>query len=975
MAAAVYYQAQFMLLANSAASTPTAAGGDGTSIGMDNSALSEYYKQFVGYVWNDRTPTSSDAEDAGTPLPSDKEDEKEEERTVKPFAGESQTSSDKSKKLETKGKGTSKGGERERRKVKRSRNHKHLSVEGTSATSTTKRSSVSETERTVQKKKTCCQESPNGQGMISGGMIRNNDSKVTDCEKVNDKHQSDSFTEKSANTITHPSTNEAMQVSEGYSRHSPQREKQSPKRHREDRERKEPNRMAKEPQRAMKETLRKSSIPKSHSSSRSLFHSPSSENMDNQHQSNGFVDKSTSSIDTKTHPSTNKTVPKREGHSLHSPKREKHSPNRHREDGEMKELHRETKHRETQGEISSREPQRESSIRRSHSSSRSVSHSPTGNRYQSNSSNSYSSAGVSSKAHLPANEASPSYHTLRIEKRSPQRYRGDRETNKLHREEPYRGPKEPHKEARNAHRETREAQRETMEAYRESREAHRETREANRMTREVFREMREACRETREAHRETRDAQRETREVHRETHWEVREPQAETKELQCHRDRRMAQRETKEAHRDRESRSGRRSHSSSQLSSCSRLRSRSPSHDKENISRPPSLSREERPRREPMDTRPSRSNTAEEESRRRLSRKRKHSSPPQSLSQHNRKLARGESYQRDITQAKTNRYDRHSTQGSCEVTPILSLVSPVSFSPNFDDITTPPTPNADEILPYSTDVQLCENSAVMLYDDAKTKGKLSDLSCSPIPTSELQIQDEEEKIMRTKALEMKPQDSENKSLASTDNEYNDKRSVKPKELLQEKSKSSAASGDHLLAKADNDTAVPGEGEPKVENIVSTVDEKEASDLEEGEITDSDSDSGEEDQPATRKEANKSDQQSRSIERREVKISESYRSQQAEKRSCDEQVSEEKRLRRVSCHGSGRHHQRHSSPRSSRHPPLSERRNRHSPPSLKKRTGLFDHDGHVIRKHYSNSERHTHHYFEHTRSNLPEELYY
>ena len=1025
LVAAAYYQAQFMLLANSAASMPTA--DDGTGATVDSSALSEYYRQFLGYVWNDRTPTSSDAEDAGTPLPSDKEDEKQEQC---PHAGEIQASSEKPNELKTKDKRTSKG-ERERHKVKRSRKHKRLSAEDSS-------SAISSTEtgtcRGVQKKEDGHHKPLSGQEDVVVG----NSHKICnppDDKRINDQHQSDSFMEPSTstNTCTHSTTDGAGLMCEEKSYHSPPREMLLLKGCREDQRTKELHRTVQEPHRDLKEAQREHGVQRLRSSSRSSTNSPVKEGMNNQHQS---MDKSASGHDTKMHHSTDIDC------NSCSPKGENQSPRRHRRDREMKEMQRKMKkhHREsTDDQGLANDSHREKHIKRSQSISQSsyspVTESANGQYNSSMFDGLVDKSSLNSGTKVPtrANRISPSHHSPTIEKHSPKRRREDRETNKLHRDmnEAQKGMGEPHRETRRTHRETREEHmeireghtcREMKEPYREMREMHRETRETHREmmdphrermephgeTRETDREMRESCRVTKEAHRDTREARREvmevcretraacketrephrgtcmkethraTRVVRRESYRDIREPQAQIMEL--HRDRRMPQRETREEYGDRESSRNRRSHSSSRLSYRFRHRSRSPSYDKENIRGPPSLNRERRSIGEPMDNmRSGQANslerTAEEiSSRRRLSRKRKLSSSSQSTSQHNRKLARREGHQQDIKQTtKKDRHSRSSAMSSHESSPKHSglLVSPVCFSSDFDDIITPSTPNADEILPYTTDVQLCENRAVLPCDDSRAKRNImSDIiSCPPTPTSELQGQDEgEERTNNDTERKSNTKDQRNNPQANLNSKQTNEKTVelKGQELC-------LASDETILASVSGDT---GGGEQYTEDVVNEDgDKKEASDLEEGEITDSDSDSDGKPESAIKSETRAESEPDRSVERRQENISESYRSQVIVRRAGCGHLLDERRPRRSSCHGSGGHHHQRHSQRSSHHPPLSERRNRHSPPSLKKSNKLYDRDGHMIVKH-SHSEGHgqCHHSSRHLRSNLSEQIY-
>jgi hypothetical protein len=299
---------------------------------------------------------------------------------------------------------------------------------------------------------------------------------------------------------------------------------------------------------------------------------------------------------------------------------------------------------------------------------------------------------------------------------------------------------------------------------------------------------------------------------------------------------------------------------------------------------------------------------------------------------------------------------------------------------DFDDITTPSTPNADDILPYSADVQLCENSAVLPYDDSGAKGNTSDvISYPPTPTNELHVQGhDEEKQTTNEDTEREPstKDAENKPQANLSSKQTNDKVVELNDP--KKPESCLDGGDNPLHVASDHTTVLSGGESRVENVENEDrDKKEASDLEEGEITDSDSDSGDETESALRKETRGDDGPGTRSERRQVNISGNHRSQEENsKRShCDhEPLVDERRPRRSSCHGSGGHHHRHQRP--SHHPPLSERRNRHSPPSIKKRTELHvsDPDGRM----HSHGDRHTqcHRSSRHLRSNcnLPERIY-
>lgn len=1011
LAAAAYYQAQFMLMANSAASTPTASDGTGTTV--DSSALSEYYRQVLGYVWNDRTPTSSDVEDAGTPLPSDKEDEKKEGC---PRAGEIQASSDPPSELKSKDKGTNKG-ERERRKVKRSRKHKRVSTEDPSSTMATEKDVCGATQNGGDS----CDKPLSGQ---ENAVVGTN---PKSCDAPGDNQTNGHQSDTNPNACTRSTTNGAGIVSEVRGCHSPPREKPSPRRYRET---KELHRKEQEPHREMNETQRL------HSNSRSPANSPIQKNMNNQHQ---FEDKSASSHDMKAYHSAD---PK-EVHvncSSCSPKGEKQSPRRERRDREKNELQRGMKeHHRASVDIqrSIDDSHRLNHIKRLQSSSRSP-HSPTSENVSGQYQSSILALNADPKAHTRGNRIIPSHHTPRVEKRSPKRHREERETSKSYREmnreeearqlpreticrrahretreecielreghremkdthrvvvEPHRETngfigevhkemKEPHRELKNQHRVMMEPPRVTKEAHGDMREAHRGVRGTQRETRVAYRETREPQRGMREADRETMEASRDPR-----TCRNFQEPQSDTMELR--RDRRMTQRETREEYGDRECSHDRRSHSSSRLSSSSRHRSRSPSYDKENIRRPPSLGREGRPRRESMDTRSGQANSLERSnedlsSRRRLIRKRKLSSSSQSASKHSQKQARRESYHQDSSE-RTNK-DRHSQHSrplpihvhvhSHRPSPKLHssrLASPVCYSSDFDDITNPPTPSADDILPYCADVQLCENSAVLPCDNSGANRNKSDaISCPPTPTNELQRQDKDKQTTsKDTERESSAKDSENKPQENLNLKQANDKIVELND--QKKPESCLDGGDNPLHVAvASDTTILSGGESKMEDVVN--EEKEASDLEEGEITDSDSDSGGETEPAMTKETRGDDGPGTCVERRKVNISGNCQSQEVEKGGYCEQLVDERRPRRSSCHGSAghHHHRERRSPRASRHTPLSERRNRRSPPSVKK--SVYDQDGRM----HSHSERHAkcHHSSRHLRSNcnLPEHIY-
>ena len=992
LAAAAYYQAQFMLLANSAASTPTTDDGSGTAT-MDSSALSEYYSQCLGYLWNDRTPTSSDAEDAGTPLPSNKEDEEEEQHL---HAGEVQVSlgTCKPSELKTMDKRSTCKGERERRKVKRSRKRKCLSAEDASSMVPAKETDASRGTG-MQNEKGSYHRPSNEQENV----VVRNDHKIRNSVGDNDRHQSDNIMETATNTNTcTPSSTDRTGLMNGEKgRHSPPRKKPLPKRHVhvEDQQIKKVHRMVREPHREMKEAQREHSVQRLRSKSQSPTNSPILESMNNQHQSR---DNSVSSHDMKEEHSTCL-----QGANCNScsPKGEKQSPRRQRrerekkEEREKKDLQREIrKHRRESTDVqeSVNDSHRDNHIVRSHSSSRSP-HSPTSQKvtgqYRSSVLDGRFTVNIDTTAQTRAiGRISPNHHIPRIERHSPKQHGNDRGTNKPHGKvndphgeevrQPSRETRRTHRERREEYVEIREGHQETKDSHRAMVGAHRETREIDGQIREMMKEprremkeqqraMMEPLRVTKEAHKEIREPQRGVREAHRGTLEAYRdprrEPQAET--MEPRRDRRMSHRETRETYGDRESSHNSRSHSSSQLLSCSRHRSRSPSFNKENIRRPPSLNRERQPGS-------GRANSLEKtsddiSSKRRLERKRKLSNSSHLASQHNQKQARRESYQQDVK--KDRQHSRSSAMSSHEPSPKHSShrTSPVCFSPDFDDIIAPPTPNADEILPYSTctDVQLCENSTALPSDDPGAMGNMSDIiSCPPTPTSELQGPGKEEQTRnKDRGNKFNTDNQGDKPQANLNSELTNEETMKMSEP-----ELHMDGGGNPLASEDNDTAVLSGGEPKMEDVVNDdKDKKEASDLEEGEITDSGSDSGNEAESATRKQTKGDDEPGVGcVKRKQVNISGNYRSQEVEKQTyCEELVDG----RRPRSHESGSH-RRHSH----HHPPLSERRNRHSPPSMKKRTQLYNQDGHAVVKH-SRSERHTHCHrsSRNSRSSLPKRI--
>lgn len=139
----------------------------------------------------------------------------------------------------------------------------------------------------------------------------------------------------------------------------------------------------------------------------------------------------------------------------------------------------------------------------------------------------------------------------------------------------------------------------------------------------------------------------------------------------------------------------------------------------------------------------------------RVSRKRKHScTPPQT-----------ESQQEDVKHARTGSDVTEPSSSRCpghESSPPVSLGSVTSPLSLTDDIMAPPTPNADEILPYCAEVQICENSALVMHESGCGQQSLLDMSCPPTPTSELL--DEEEMETDQNVIKSRPNnDSDSES--------------------------------------------------------------------------------------------------------------------------------------------------------------------------------------------------------------------
>ena len=544
------------------------------------------------------------------------------------------------------------------------------------------------------------------------------------------------------------------------------------------------------------------------------------------------------------------------------------------------------------------------------------------------------------------------------------------------------------------------------------------------------------------------------------------------------------------------------SHSQSSFVSMLRTRSRSPSHDKENnMRRSLSLSRGKRPMEDMRSLRgsvrkhssgrgggssdvrtssstssqtdienkrldrtnsrqsdirdrkrSSRSNSSQRDSvevsgRRRVRQKRKHScTPPQAGSQPEVKRVKTGS---DITRPSSARdSDRPSRESSSLCSD--QLASPWSISPIFDDITTPPTPNADEILPYCADVQLCENSALLLYDNECGQQSLLDISCPPTPTSEL-LDEEEVKVEIKSSVEMNPQANEDdnhnysqntepkkacersspavsgeschnvtstkdENLANSAQDYKnvepkkfldeaaqgvenmnnsqakcchddkDQRSMEPKE---EQSQSSVTAGDCPKVSLIQDKDVIKEPHEQPEQAFEAMEAD--GELEEGEITDSDEDSNVECQSAAKDTISTTTITSIAVGRRQIVSTKTagcenittfkpYLSHRDTVKRTDHERLERNHPERVAlsrsrphegCGGLEKQRPIRSPPaaaslRLTRHLPLSERRNRHSPPSLKRSAEKLSYGSRMLRKH---SRRSHHRPSNHRRPNL------
>ena len=401
-------------------------------------------------------------------------------------------------------------------------------------------------------------------------------------------------------------------------------------------------------------------------------------------------------------------------------------------------------------------------------------------------------------------------------------------------------------------------------------------------------------------------------------------------------------------------------------------RSRSPRNDKENVRRLSPPTREQRRPRERVEEKRLKSS---EESSRRSDMERPRASDGLSRQTDNRKRKRSHTplltgSGQEVKHARTGSDVRKSPLSCVSPPPVVfpgCLESPFELSPNFDDITAPPTPNADEILPYCADVELCENSAVMVYDDGGCgQHGVLDISCPPTPTSE--AQEVEDTIAA--GGEMSRVTDETDSRVCKNEPRAKPRSVS---LCKEVSPPviEAAAPGYSLAKEEEEEG--GEASKQVElhvpecsDVKQSSDLKEGggelkvdSDLEEGEVMDSDCDDERENQMSLTVANDKSD----AITRRGKRVVKSDQSLKAVSR-----VGNERSYNRVSSSGAVRHQTARHSPRRPRHEPLSDRRNRRSPQSLQNRsTELFCHDDHVIRKH-RHSDRHSHS-FKHRRSNL------
>lgn len=403
-------------------------------------------------------------------------------------------------------------------------------------------------------------------------------------------------------------------------------------------------------------------------------------------------------------------------------------------------------------------------------------------------------------------------------------------------------------------------------------------------------------------------------------------------------------------------------------------RSRSPRNDKENVRRFSPPTRERRRPRERVEEKRLKSS---EKSSRRSDMERPSASDGLSRQTDNRKRKRSHTplltgSQQEVKHARTGS-DVKESPLRCVSPPLIvfsgCLESPFELSPNFDDITAPPTPNADEILPYCADVELCENSAVMVYDagGCGQQGML-DISCPPTPTSE--AQEPEDTIAAGGEM--------SRVMDETDSRVckNEPR-AKPRciSLCKEVSPviEAVARGYSLEeeeeGEANSEASKPVELHvPECSDVKQSSDLKqgggelkEDSDLEEGEVMDSDCDEERENQMSLTVTNDKSDV----ITCRGKRVVKSDQSLKAVSR-----VGNERSYNRVSSSGTVRHQTTRHSPRRPRHEPLSDWRNKRSPQSLKNRsTELFCHDDHVIRKH-RHSDRHSHyHSFKHRRSNL------
>ena len=401
---------------------------------------------------------------------------------------------------------------------------------------------------------------------------------------------------------------------------------------------------------------------------------------------------------------------------------------------------------------------------------------------------------------------------------------------------------------------------------------------------------------------------------------------------------------------------------------CSQ-RSRSPRNDKENVRR---LSPPTRERRRPRERVEEKRLKSSEKSSRRADTELASAGDGLSRQTDNRKRKRSHTplltgSRQEVKHARTGSDVRESPLSCVSPPPIVfpgCLESPFELSPNFDDITAPPTPNADEILPYCADVELCENSAVMVYDDGGCgQHGVLDISCPPTPTSE--AQEPEDTI--TAGGEMSRVTDETDSRVCKNEPRAKPRSVS---LCKEVSPviEVAARGYSLEEEEEGEASeqvelhVPECSDVKQSSDLKQGGElKEDSDLEEGEVMDSDCDEERENQMSLTVANDKSDV----ITCRGKRVVKSDQSLKAFSR-----VGNGRSYNRVSSSGTVRHQMTRHSPRQPRHEPLSDRRNKRSPQSLKNRsTELFCHDDHVIRKH-RHSDRHSHyHSFKHRCSNL------